>query len=79
MAARKPSRAANGARFAGNLRKLREAAGLTQQGLADLAEGLHRTEVSLLERGGREPRLWTLVLLARALGVSVARLLRGVE
>jgi transcriptional regulator with XRE-family HTH domain len=36
---------------------------------------LHRAEVSLLERGGREPRLGTIVKLARALEVSAARLL----
>lgn len=31
---------------------------------------LHRTEVSMLERGGREPRLGTIVKLASAGGVA---------
>jgi transcriptional regulator with XRE-family HTH domain len=39
---------------------------------------MHRTEVSLLERAGRDPRLSTIVKLANALGVSPAALIRGV-
>jgi transcriptional regulator with XRE-family HTH domain len=41
--------------------------GFSQASLAGAA-GLHRTEISLLERGLRDPRLETLVLLSRALG-----------
>lgn len=63
----------------GNLRRLRERAGLSQEALATKAGGLHRTEISLLERGEREPRLSTIVLLAQALEVKVATLLRGVD
>jgi transcriptional regulator with XRE-family HTH domain len=65
--------------FGGNLRRLRERSGLSQEALATRAGGLHRTEISLLERGEREPRLSTVVLLAQALGVKVATLLRGVD
>jgi DNA-binding XRE family transcriptional regulator len=36
------------------------------------ATGLHRTHVSLIERGLREPRLDTLVKLSRSLKVSPA-------
>src|SRR5680860_1609005 len=54
------------ARFAFNLRRARHAAGLSQQQLGDRC-GLHRTEISLLERAGREPRLGTIVKLAGAL------------
>ena len=50
-------------RFAANLRAAREQSGLSQEALGD-AVGLHRTEVSLLERAGRDPRLETIVRLA---------------
>lgn len=62
--------------FSENLRSARHAAGLSQEALGDAAE-LHRTEVSLLERGERDPRLATIVRLARGLGIEPADLLRG--
>lgn len=52
--------------FAANLRQHRDAAGLSQEALADLCD-LHRTEISLLERCKRSPRLETIVILARGL------------
>lgn len=52
--------------FASNLRAFRERAGLSQEELAGRC-GLHRTEISLLERGKRSPRLETIVILAHAL------------
>jgi transcriptional regulator with XRE-family HTH domain len=64
------------ARFAANLRRLRITAGISQEALADRC-GLHRTEISLLERAGREPRLTTIVKLARALDVEPVELLAG--
>lgn len=52
--------------------------GLSQEALG--AEvGLHRTEVSLLERAQRDPRLETIVKLARGLGIRPADLLAGME
>lgn len=65
-------------RFAAHLRKARLAAGLTQDELGDSCH-LHRTEVSLLERGGREPRLSTLIKLASALGVTPESLCAGIS
>lgn len=65
-------------RFAANLRAHRERQGLSQEALGDLCD-LHRTEVSLLERSGRDPRLATIVRLARALGIPPAELLDGVK
>jgi transcriptional regulator with XRE-family HTH domain len=65
-------------RFAQNLRTQRERRGLSQEALG-YACGLHRTEVSLLERAGREPRLSTIVRLARGLGIKPAELLNGIE
>jgi transcriptional regulator with XRE-family HTH domain len=63
--------------FSVNLRKARKAANLSQQELG-LRCDVHRTEVSLLERGGREPRLGTIVKLAGALGVTPGSLCAGI-
>jgi transcriptional regulator with XRE-family HTH domain len=51
---------------------------ITQEELADRAE-LHRTEIGLLERGLRVPRIDTLLRLAAALAVEPAELLVGVH
>lgn len=61
-----------------NMRRLRKAQGLSQERLGDEA-GVHRTEVSMLERAERDPRLSTLIRVARALGVPPADLLKGVR
>lgn len=55
--------------FAENLRRARERSGLSQEALADVCD-LHRTEISLLERSKRSPRLETIVILAKGLGLS---------
>jgi transcriptional regulator with XRE-family HTH domain len=65
-------------RFASNLRRARKAAGVSQEDLAERCE-IHRTEVSLLERGGREPRLGTLVKLATALDTTPEALCAGIS
>jgi transcriptional regulator with XRE-family HTH domain len=65
--------------FAANLRKHRDRAGLSQEALADICD-LHRTEISLLERQKRSPRLETIVILARGLDLaSPAELLEGIR
>jgi transcriptional regulator with XRE-family HTH domain len=64
-------------RFAVNLRQARLAKGISQEELGFQCS-LHRTEVSLLERGGREPRLGTIVKLAGALGVDPNKLCAGI-
>jgi transcriptional regulator with XRE-family HTH domain len=64
-------------RFAVNLRRAREVAGISQEELAERIE-VHRTEISLLERGGREPRLGTMVKLAVALGTTPEALCAGI-
>jgi transcriptional regulator with XRE-family HTH domain len=67
------------AQFAANLRRHRIQAGLSQEALADLCD-LHRTEISLLERCKRSPRLETIVILARGLGLgSPAELLDDIR
>ena len=53
------------------VQRLRHDQGLSQEELADRA-GLHRTYVSGVERGVRNPTLTVVERLARALGVSVA-------
>jgi transcriptional regulator with XRE-family HTH domain len=65
-------------RFAANMRRLRLARELSQEALGFQAE-LHRTEISLLERGLREPRLSTIVRIAHALKVSPCDLLEGIR
>lgn len=66
-------------RFASNLKALRERKGMSQEQLAQLC-GLHRTEISLLERSRRSPRLETIVILARALQLdSPYELLAGIR
>jgi transcriptional regulator with XRE-family HTH domain len=64
-------------RFAVNLRRAREVAGISQEELAERCE-VHRTEISLLERGGREPRLGTMVKLATALSTTPEDLCAGI-
>jgi len=66
------------ARFSKNLRHERTERGLSQMALGNLA-GLHFSEISLLERGGRDPRLSTIAKLARALKIPAAQLLDGVN
>lgn len=65
-------------RFARNLKQARQAQHRTQEGLGHAA-GLHPTEVGRLERGDREPRLSTIVRLARALDLTAADLVDGVK
>ena len=65
--------------FAINLRHHRERVGLSQEALADICD-LHRTEISLLERCKRSPRLETIAILARGLELSSAgELLDGID
>ena len=65
--------------FAINLRHHRDRVGLSQESLAAICD-LHRTEISLLERCKRSPRLETIVILARGLGLSSpGELLKGIK
>jgi transcriptional regulator with XRE-family HTH domain len=65
-------------RFALNLRKARQKAKISQEELGFRCD-LHRTEISLLERGGREPRLGTIVKLSSALAVAPEELCSGIS
>jgi transcriptional regulator with XRE-family HTH domain len=65
--------------LAANLREQRERTGLSQEALADICD-LHRTEISLLERSKRSPRLETIVVLARGLELaSPSELVKGIS
>jgi DNA mismatch endonuclease, patch repair protein len=64
--------------FGRRLLEARHCAGLTRQELA-AASGLHSSTVSAYERGVREPKLPTLIKLARALGVPPTKLVGGSE
>ena len=57
-------------RFGARLKALREGQGLSQEELAHRAD-LHRTYVSGLERGVRNPTLTVLEKLARGLDVTI--------
>jgi transcriptional regulator with XRE-family HTH domain len=65
-------------RFAANLRTARKRAGVSQEELGFRCE-LHRTEISLLERAGREPRLATLIKLAGSLETTPEELCEGLS
>jgi transcriptional regulator with XRE-family HTH domain len=60
--------------FAGNVKRLRQAAGLSQELLADRAN-LHRTYISSIERGERNVSIDNIFAIAEALGVDPRDLL----
>ena len=60
------------------IRSLRQSTGLSQEALAERA-GLHRTYISLLERGLKSPSVRVLDALARVLGVMPHELLEAAE
>ncbi|MEM1170005.1 MAG: helix-turn-helix transcriptional regulator [Cyanobacteria bacterium P01_H01_bin.35] len=64
--------------FGQQVRKLRQAKGLSQEKLAELA-GLHRNYIGGIERGERNVALLNILRLARALEVSPSKLLEGIQ
>jgi transcriptional regulator with XRE-family HTH domain len=62
--------------FGRNLRRIRREHGYSQEALAFRAE-VHRTEISLLERGKRDPGVNMTLRIAGALGVDPGELLAG--
>ena len=61
-----------------NVRRLREARRLSQEELAFEAE-LHRTYISGVERGVRNPTVTVVAKIAEALGVGPDALLRSTK
>ena len=64
--------------FGQAVRKYRLAAGLSQEGLAELAD-LHRTYVGDIERGERNVSLINMWKIAEASNVKLSRMLKDVE
>jgi transcriptional regulator with XRE-family HTH domain len=64
--------------FGNLIRRRRLEVGLGQEALADKA-GIHRTHVSLLERGKRMPSLQVIKKLAAALETTMASLMEELE
>jgi len=65
-------------RFGDNVWRIRQARRLSQEQLAERA-GVHRTQITLIERGQRQPGIGTAVRLAGALEVSPASLFEGIR
>ena len=61
-----------------NVKELRKAKGLSQEELAFASE-LHRTYISGVERGVRNPTITVLAKIAKALEVGPDRLLKSTE
>lgn len=63
--------------FGSNVRRLREALGMTQEDLAEAA-GLDRSYIGGIERGERNPALTAIMQLASALGIAPGHLFDGI-
>ena len=64
--------------FGAVLREKRQEAGISQEQLADRA-GLHRTYVSLIERGKRTASIEVVRRVASALGLTMVDLISATE
>ena len=62
--------------FGLRMRELRARRGISQDALADRTD-VHPTAIGRLERGAREPRLTTIMRIARGLEVPAGSLLEG--
>lgn len=60
-------------RFGKRIRELREAKGLSQEQLAEMA-GVHRTYIGMIERAEKNVTLLSIEKLSRALGLGVKQL-----
>ncbi len=60
------------------LQEIRKKRGLSQEELG-FESGYHRTYISLLERGLKNPSLKTVFQLARALKVRPSEMIQGIE
>jgi transcriptional regulator with XRE-family HTH domain len=65
-------------RFGENLLRIRQARKLSQERLAELA-AVHRTQITLIENGRRQPGVETVARLAGALEVSIESLFEGIR
>lgn len=64
-------------KFGKRVREVRINLGLSQEELG-FKSGLHRTYISDIERGVKNPTIVTIDTLAKALGMSISELLEGI-
>jgi DNA-binding XRE family transcriptional regulator len=64
--------------FGRRIRELRSAKGWTQETLAEQAD-MNPLQVGHLERGANDPKLSTILKLARAFGIRPEELIRGLR
>ena len=60
------------------VRELRKKKGFSQEAFADVT-GVHRTWMGAIERGERNLSFHNLVLITKALGITLSQLLSGLE
>jgi transcriptional regulator with XRE-family HTH domain len=75
---RKGHRLPEAIRFGKHVRELREAKGWSLETLGEAAQ-MNELQVGHIERGASDPKLSTIVKLARAFGIRPADLLREVK
>jgi transcriptional regulator with XRE-family HTH domain len=78
MAQRKKHPTKLNRRFGKILREIRESRRLSQEELG-FESGYHRTYISLLERGLKNPSLQTIFQVAKALGIKPSELIQRLE
>ena len=78
MADRKRPRSDTERFFGAILRQIREERGLSQEALG-FESGYHRTYISLLERGQKNPSLKVLFRLSKVLEVKLSDIIRQIE
>lgn len=66
------------AAFGERMRELRAREGVSQDGLARESD-VHPTSIGRLERGGREPRLSTILRIAEGLGIEPGELVNRLD
>lgn len=65
--------------FGDRMRELRKRQGEMSQDALARETDIHPTSIGRLERGGREPKLTTILRLAQGLGVEPGELVNGLE
>jgi len=65
-------------KFGNNVRLLRHQKGFSQEQLAELT-GLHRTYIGGIERGERNVGILNIVRLAKALDITISKIVDGIE
>jgi transcriptional regulator with XRE-family HTH domain len=65
-------------KFGNAVRSVRNAAGISQEELADRTE-IHRTYIGGIERGERNPTLIMIARIAKALSIPVSHLIQLTE